>query len=139
MNTQSAYTEIGTYRIPEWTFADRVRKARLSVEMDQKTFAQQIGKTSSAVAQWEAGNSRPRDIVNVAKSIEMLTRIPASWILGVDAPNAPEPANHRTLVPKVAGSTPVGGTLIPFPTRAGAALDRERLAPVTTLSQKRGA
>ena len=27
----------------------------------------------------------------------------------------------------------------PFPTRAGAALDRERLAPVTTLSQKRGA
>lgn len=80
----SAQTNPASYWVPQWTFADRIRKARQSVEMDQKTFAMSISKTASAVAQWEAGNSKPRDIVNVAKSIEMLTRIPASWILGLD-------------------------------------------------------
>jgi len=50
--------------------------------MDQKTFAAHIGATAGAYAQWEADNNKPRDIVAVAKSIEMLTRIPATWILG---------------------------------------------------------
>lgn len=96
----SAQTNPASYWVPQWTFADRIRKARQSVEMDQKTFALNISKTPSAVAQWEAGNSKPRDIVNVAKSIEMLTRIPASWILGLDTPEprtAPaSDANMRT-------------------------------------------
>ena len=75
--------------IPVWTFADRLRKARTTAGMDQRTFAQHIDCTASAYAQWEAGNSRPRDIVSIAKRIEMLTRIPASWMLDIDAPTTP--------------------------------------------------
>lgn len=43
----------------------------------------------------------------------------------------------RTLVPKVAGSTPVGGTLIPFPTRERASVARPGLAPITPLAVAR--
>ena len=42
--------------------------------------------------------------------------------------------NPRTLVPKVAGSIPVGGTLINFPTRQTSHTTRERLAPVTSIT-----
>lgn len=72
--------------IPRWTFADHLRKARQIAGMNQKDFAEQIGVKPSAYAQWEAGNNRPRDVVSIAKRVEMLTRIPASWILDVDTP-----------------------------------------------------
>lgn len=86
------------YVIPAWTFADKLRKCRSIAGMDQRTFAEHIGVKSSAYAQWEADNNKPRDIVTVAKSIELLTRVPATWILGIDlGPATPAAAN---LLPK---------------------------------------
>lgn len=81
MNAQSIYAE---QIVPQWTFADRLRKARQIASKDQRSFAAELGCTASAYAQWEAGNSRPRDIVFVAQQVETLTQIPASWMLGVD-------------------------------------------------------
>ena len=98
MNAPTAAAATSSYYIPEWTFADRIRKARQVVSMDHKTFAAAISKTSSAVAQWEAGNSRPRDIVAVAKSIELLTRVPAQWILGLETGKAPTPEGEGLVV-----------------------------------------
>lgn len=83
MNAQIAY-QGETFVIPAWTFADKLRKCRTIASMDQRTFAEHIGVKPSAYAQWEADNNKPRDIVTVAKSVEMLTRVPATWILGID-------------------------------------------------------
>lgn len=83
MSNQLAY-ENGSFVIPAWTFADRLRKARAIAGMDQRTFAKHVGAKPSAYAQWEADNNKPRDIVAIAKSIELLTRVPATWLLGLD-------------------------------------------------------
>ena len=83
MSTQIALAS-ENYVIPAWTFADRLRKARQMTGMKQDEFAAHIEQKASAYAQWEAGNNKPRDIVAVAKRVELLTRIPASWLLGIE-------------------------------------------------------
>lgn len=81
--------------IPEWTFADRLRKARQSTGLQQKDFADRIGVTPSAYSQWEAGNNGPRDVVTIAKRIELMTRIPATWTLGLG--DGPQPGGSEWL------------------------------------------
>lgn len=76
---------------PTWTFGDRVRKARDMADMNQRDFSAAIGTTEGSLATWETGRSKPRDIVAIAKRVEMLTHIPASWLLGIDDPPAPGP------------------------------------------------
>lgn len=73
--------------VPEWTLADRFRKIRTINEWSQKEIAEQLQVTSSAYAQWEAGNARPRQLVSVAQRLELLTGIPAWWTLGLNAEN----------------------------------------------------
>ena len=94
MNAQAAYAD-ATIVIPEWTFADRLRKARSIAGADQRGFAAQLQCTASAYAQWEAGNSRPRDIVGIARRIELLTRVPAAWLLDLEGPQAPLPGTRK--------------------------------------------
>jgi transcriptional regulator with XRE-family HTH domain len=74
----------GSACVPEWTFGDRIRKARITAGMDQRQFAAAIDAKPGSVAQWETDRARPRDVVAVAKRIEVLTRIPAGWTLGVE-------------------------------------------------------
>ncbi len=71
--------------LPVWTFGDRVRKARSIAGMDQREFASAIGVTHPALGAWESGRGKPRDIVSVAKRVELLTRVPAVWTLGLNA------------------------------------------------------
>ncbi|SLF13429.1 Helix-turn-helix domain [Mycobacteroides abscessus subsp. massiliense] len=73
--------------IPVFEFADRLRKARSITGLGQREFADVIGVKAPSIASWEAGNAKPRDIVALAKRVEMLTRVPASWLLGVDGTN----------------------------------------------------
>jgi transcriptional regulator with XRE-family HTH domain len=70
--------------IPEWTLADKLRKSRQEVGMDQRSFAEQLGVTSSAYAQWEAGRATPRDLVAIAKRVQARTGVDALWLLGLD-------------------------------------------------------
>jgi transcriptional regulator with XRE-family HTH domain len=85
MNAQLAYVGTTTV-IPEWTFADRLRKARSVVGMDQRSFAALLGHKPGAYAQWEADNAKPRDIVELARKIEEVTNVPAAWLLGIVTP-----------------------------------------------------
>jgi transcriptional regulator with XRE-family HTH domain len=72
--------------IPEWTLADKLRKARHEAHADQRSFAEQLGVTSSAYAQWEAGRATPRDVVAIAKAVEAATGVDALWVLGLERP-----------------------------------------------------
>lgn len=83
MSTQTDHV----YVIPTWTLGDRLRKARLQSEMDQRGFADALGVAAGSLAAWETDRSRPRDLVSIAKRVELLTRIPASWLLGLDTTN----------------------------------------------------
>lgn len=75
--------------IPEWSLADRLRKIRRDVvRADQAQMAAMLGWPKNAYQNWEIGKARPREIVAVAKRIEALTGVPATWVLGLDEPAA---------------------------------------------------
>ncbi|WP_175280155.1 helix-turn-helix domain-containing protein [Prescottella equi] len=79
---------------PVWSFGDKMRKARQTIGMDQREFAAQLGVKAGSLAGWETDRTKPRDVVAVAKRVELLTHIPAAWILGIQetpaGPNGPD-------------------------------------------------
>lgn len=77
-----------TALVPTWTFADRMRKVRRDVlDMEQSELAASLGVTKAAYAAWESGRNEPRSILAVARKVELMSRVPAAWILGVDGEN----------------------------------------------------
>ncbi len=80
----STQTERVSAVIPQWTFGDRLRKARHQAGMDQRSFADAVDATPGSLATWETDRSRPRDLVALAKRVELLTGVPAAWLLGLD-------------------------------------------------------
>lgn len=68
-------------RIPQWTFAERVRKARRDLGIRQNDFAERLGVSLSAYSAWETGRNTP-DIAKVAPRLEAATGIPRTWFLG---------------------------------------------------------
>ncbi|MBO0810741.1 MAG: helix-turn-helix domain-containing protein [Microlunatus sp.] len=76
--------------IPEWTFGDRVRKARRDMGWSQSDLADhltaRLGHPLSAktVGAWEIAQHRPADVVDIARALEAITEIPATWFLGLD-------------------------------------------------------
>ena len=117
--------------IPEWTLADRLRKARQSVGMSQREFAEVLEVTASAYSQWEAGNNGPRDLVATARRIELLTRIPAAWILGVDDKNPrPDVPDGGQVLPRLdSNQQPFGYQSAQVIDLAEYRLERELAAP----------
>lgn len=80
--------------VPSWSFADRLRKARLTAGMTQREFAGALRVKASAYAQWEADNNGPRNVVKLAKDVQSLTGISAAWLVGIDIdPNTPRRNN----------------------------------------------
>lgn len=75
---------VGAY-VPQWNLADRFRKIRTDNRWSQKEIAERLQVTASAYSQWEAGNSKPRQLVSVAQRIELATGVPAWWTLGLNA------------------------------------------------------
>ncbi|WP_084508364.1 helix-turn-helix domain-containing protein [Nocardia pseudovaccinii] len=94
----------GAKLIPEWDFADRIRKVRTIAGMDQKAFAEALDVTAGSYAGWEAGRSKPRDPVSIAKRMELLTSVPATWVLGLHEetprPNDPNEGPSDVVRPK---------------------------------------
>lgn len=84
--TSAAAPDAAHTLIPAWSFADKMRKIRRDVlKMEQAEFADQLGVTRQAYAAWESGRNEPRSILAVAKKVELLSRVPAAWLLGVGA------------------------------------------------------
>lgn len=78
--------------IPEWSFGDKVRKIRRAKGMTQTEFAQALGVGDRAAAAWESIDDRmPRDVVAIAKRIEVRFQVPAAWLLGLEVPTPPSP------------------------------------------------
>jgi transcriptional regulator with XRE-family HTH domain len=117
---------------PTWSFGDRVRKARDTTGLNQKDFASAIGASEGSIATWETGRAKPRDIVAVAKRIEFLTRIPASWTLGIadgmtprgggdggglEPPGGIEPPTYSLRVTGTAANADLSSQVLPFPRR----------------------
>ena len=70
--------------VPEWTWADRVRKVRRTVGLNQTQFAARLGVSGPTVGLWEINASEPRDIVETARRIVREFGVSATWMLGLD-------------------------------------------------------
>lgn len=64
--------------IPQWTMADRLRKAREQTGLDQTEFADRLGITRQSVGNYESGRRTPRPLYLRAWS--EATGVPACWI-----------------------------------------------------------
>lgn len=84
-------------RIPAWTFGDRLRKARRDAGLSQVEMAYRLDTTDKSIANWEAGASKPRDIVGTARLVEEATGVSAEWLLFGARNNGTvrEPAGYR--------------------------------------------
>jgi transcriptional regulator with XRE-family HTH domain len=76
--------------IPEWTLADRLRKARLASGLTQEEFADQLGAKPGAYTHWEAGRNTPRNLV--ARSPRHRIRRPLLYPLSYWGTSACHPA-----------------------------------------------
>lgn len=86
-------TEVGSFGsrddntpvIPSWTFADRLRKIRRDVAgLTQADFAATLELPKDRYANWEFGRGYPRNLLAVAKRIELAYSVPAKWTLGME-------------------------------------------------------
>lgn len=93
----------------EWTFGDRLRKARRELGLSQAEIAACCGVQQGAIANWESGHSRCRDEVSVAKAIEASHGVPATWLLGLDA--ALDDSVTRRYLNPPKEDDPTGGTI----------------------------
>jgi transcriptional regulator with XRE-family HTH domain len=91
MATDNALEREGAF-IPGWTFGDKFRKARRISGLDQRDFATRLNLTASTVAAYEGDRATPRlrDVPQLAKSIQMLTGIEASWFFEFDPVGGPK-------------------------------------------------
>lgn len=71
----------------EWTFGDRLRKARRAAGLSQQELADAIGVKVQRLSNWEAGINNPQPLVTWARAVEEATTVPASWLLGVSGQN----------------------------------------------------
>ena len=67
----------------EWTFGDRLRKIRRSMNLSSREFAARVGVTHSALSQYETDRMQPRDVVAFARRVEDVSGVPAAWLLGL--------------------------------------------------------
>jgi transcriptional regulator with XRE-family HTH domain len=65
--------------------------------MTGSDFAAVLGITASALGQYETDRAHPRDVVELAKRVELVTGIPASWLLGLD--DVEPPTQALSIVP----------------------------------------
>jgi transcriptional regulator with XRE-family HTH domain len=77
-------------RIPEWTFAERLRKGRRDAGLSQKDLAARLEVKESTYSAWETGRNTP-DILELAPKLEMLTGVSRLFYIGWAESNNPEP------------------------------------------------
>jgi transcriptional regulator with XRE-family HTH domain len=68
---------------PQWSLGDRLRKVRRELQWSQEELANAIGVKPTTLGAWESGRNSPDDPVYLARKIEIITGVPAAWLLGV--------------------------------------------------------
>jgi transcriptional regulator with XRE-family HTH domain len=71
--------------IPQWTLADRMRKARTHAGLEQGELAAEIGIARSSVVNYENGHTRPSRPVLL--SWAWRCKVSPEWLIGLD-PNS---------------------------------------------------
>ncbi len=64
--------------VPEFTQADRLRKAREMTGLDQSQFAAEMGVSRQTVSNYEQGNTKPRRIV--LKAWALASNVALPWL-----------------------------------------------------------
>lgn len=78
-----------TGTVPEWTLADRLRKARESTGLDQSEFAERVGISRTSVGNAERGDKTPRRIT--VRMWAIATGVDLHWLETGQAPAEPGP------------------------------------------------
>ena len=68
----------------DWTLGDRLRKAHRSVGVSQEEFAATLGVNRKSLAAWELDTNEPRNLLALARRMELAYKIPVSWTLGLE-------------------------------------------------------
>lgn len=125
--------------------ATAVRAHYTTAGLTASGLAREIGMSQSKMSR-RTTFSEPFDIDELSAIAAVLEVSIVDLIGGTNLPTRPrfgrsgirtlhlvEDPNLRAWVPKVAGSIPVGGTVIPFPARSRVSEERAQVAPVTAI------
>lgn len=90
-------------QVPNWTLADRVRKAREFAGLKQQGLADSVGMARTSLARIEQGKSIPRRTTLIA--IAFATGVSLDWLENGETPAGPEPSGgdvvrHQGLEPR---------------------------------------
>ena len=89
--TLLAHTEHkATAVIPQWTLADRLRKAREMTGLDQIRFSEVVGISRTSITNYEMGKREPRGLY--LRAYAEATGVPIEWILTGETPADSEKA-----------------------------------------------
>lgn len=80
---------------PEWTFGDRLRKARRHAGLSQEQLADALAIGRERYSGWETGRGRPPggdEFVKLAKRAAEATEVPLEWLLGLEISSLLDPS-----------------------------------------------
>ena len=101
--------------IPQWSLADRMRKAREVTGLDQAEFGDRIGVSRGTVSNAERGNVSPSRLVIRAWALG--SGVPLQWLETGKAPDEPGPGEEAPRPGLEPGTLCEPGRVIPlFPT-----------------------
>lgn len=105
---------------PEPSFGDRLRMIRRHMKLSQAEFADLIGESRKNIGTWESDYALPRYLVAVCKKVELATRVPSHWLLGLAQASESLPPSAASLPPQDGSITPTrtpvsSADVIPFP------------------------
>lgn len=69
-----------TLLIPEWTLADRLRKARETAGLDQQQLANAIGVARQTISNYEKGHTATRPMALVIRQWALATGVDEQWL-----------------------------------------------------------
>jgi len=83
-------------RIPEWTFAERLRKGRRDARLSQTEMSALLGVKESTYSAWETGRNTP-DVAKIAPRLEEITGVSRMFFVGWTEPGPGGPNSQQDL------------------------------------------
>jgi len=83
-------TATTTPRVPQWTFGERLAKARKDSGLQQSELGEKLGISKSTVAKWETDRGRPREFMKYVQRWAEETEVPVAFLLGMEEGAPPE-------------------------------------------------